>query len=348
MAVKNRTRPARKAPSTSAMREVFSSTAYGPISRNTPQIRHGLFRKIRWFRNAPRVRRYPPGPLRPKRRPPKRAANRAAAAPSRLPTTPWVSSPVTWDPATWSLDRRAQLRGQRPQAAPPSSRLPVPRRMPDLMAGRIERRQFPAAHEHQRGGQPTMPADPSFDRGRIELHDDAATLLGRHQRAGGIVVIRGRMEAQRRAAGDADPIPWNNAGQQSASRQARPIDDDAVARGAHLLELLHIGGNFTPRVVNDTNIGKSGTGKHGAYQHDKRQQRRRQCAGRNGLPLHKGPSPDRRFELSPCFVARLRTFPVLAQKRSPIQKRTSMPPAPDKDVIRNRPSRNSHKVHPHR
>ena len=106
-----------------------------------------------------------------------------------------------------------------------------------LTAHRVDRREFAPAQQEQARGQSAVAANPvAHHRGICLQHKFGCIRLGIHPAA---PVDRSRgMKSQHRAAGRADAVVRYHAQHQRAGRQARSVDHDPFARGAHLLEQI--------------------------------------------------------------------------------------------------------------
>ena len=63
------------------------------------------------------------------------------------------------------------------------------------------------------------------------------------------------MEAQGGAPRYTDVVARDDAGEQGARRQARPVNDDSLPGSADLIEFLNVGGNFPSRIPDDSHVG---------------------------------------------------------------------------------------------
>jgi hypothetical protein len=127
-----------------------------------------------------------------------------------------------------------------------------------LMAALVERSQFRAPQLEEVRRQSSMPIDPVADLSRIKIHHQTATPSGRHKPPRPIVIVGGGVEAQDGPRRDADVVPRDHPGQQSASRQAWPVDYDTLPGRADLMELVYVGGNLASRIADDANIRRRG------------------------------------------------------------------------------------------
>ena len=66
------------------------------------------------------------------------------------------------------------------------------------------------------------------------------------------------MEAERSAFGDADMIARDDAGEERAGRQARPVDHDMLAGGPHRLVFADIRRYFAASVAGNARFRRSG------------------------------------------------------------------------------------------
>src|SRR5579884_3260826 len=96
------------------------------------------------------------------------------------------------------------------------------------LAGVVQRGKVVAAKLDQPRRKAAVVVDPAADLRRIEPHHQAAALPCWHQGPRRIVVIRRGMEAEHGSGSDADMVVRHDPGEQRASRQARPVDDDAL------------------------------------------------------------------------------------------------------------------------
>ena len=109
-----------------------------------------------------------------------------------------------------------------------------------LLADRVQRAQFAAAHYDHLRPQTAMVVDPGADFRRIEPHDQRTAVAGRHQRTRGVVVIGRCVEAQGGAPRYANVVSRDDTGEQGAGRQAWPVNDNPLAEFADLIEFLNI------------------------------------------------------------------------------------------------------------
>src|SRR5262249_55836863 len=71
-----------------------------------------------------------------------------------------------------------------------------------------------------------------------------------------LVHLDGRMEAEHGAGGDTDPVARNSAEDERAGRQARPVNDDLLARLANFRKVVEIADDLSAHARNDVHIGK--------------------------------------------------------------------------------------------
>ena len=71
-----------------------------------------------------------------------------------------------------------------------------------------------------------------------------------------LVHLDGRMEAEHGARGDTDPVARNRAEDKRAGRQARPINDDPLARVANFRKEVEIVDDRSAHARHDVHIGK--------------------------------------------------------------------------------------------
>src|SRR5271169_7120104 len=99
-----------------------------------------------------------------------------------------------------------------------------------------------------------MARDPIADLRRIKLDHQRCALAGRNESAPRAVINGCRMEPQHRPPRHAYLVARYQCGEQSAGREARPVDDETLAGVANGLELVKIRGDLTPQVAGDAYV----------------------------------------------------------------------------------------------
>ena len=101
-----------------------------------------------------------------------------------------------------------------------------------LLAAAVKRLQFAAAQIDELLRKPASLLDPGAHPGRIGIDDDAGRLWGARTFTGTPIDDARCVEAEHGALGDADAVRRDRAQHERAGREARPVDDDLLARSA--------------------------------------------------------------------------------------------------------------------
>src|SRR6201995_1031840 len=99
------------------------------------------------------------------------------------------------------------------------------------------------------GAHAAVPRDPMLDLRRVDRIEQPRCFLVRHAFAG--VKIPSVLKAEFRVRGDADLVARNRPEHDGASRQASPVDDDGLARGAQLLVFVDVVSDSSAAMVGD-------------------------------------------------------------------------------------------------
>src|SRR3990170_5976160 len=104
--------------------------------------------------------------------------------------------------------------------------------MPSLAAP-VHGLQLPAAQIDDLLRKPAALLDPGAHPGGIGIDDDACRLRRARGSAAPPIDDAWRVEAEHGALGDADAVLRDRAQHERAGREARPVDDDLLARLPH-------------------------------------------------------------------------------------------------------------------
>src|SRR5262245_44591324 len=123
------------------------------------------------------------------------------------------------------------------------------------LAARNERVEFPALEQDGLPVQPAIPLDPRSDICRIGgVH--RLGYLARAELSPLVIDEVGGMKAEDRPRGDTDALARHAAQHERAGREARTVDDDALARLPDLGEEVEILADGTASAREDADIGK--------------------------------------------------------------------------------------------